>query len=883
MNQARSTSPARANWRWGLAALAVLWPARAADALDWPTARAGAQRTGNLDGHPGPAMPAVLWAHRAQEHYVASPVPGDDVLYVPGLGAFNTGLLHCLSAAPGVPRRVAWTKAAPYVRRPTVCSPAIADGLLVFGDGMHQTDDAILYCVQARDGRPVWQFSLPGQLVHLEASPTIDRGRVYVGGGAAGVLCLDLKRVRLDGADLDLAAAQARLEKRWAELVARYEDERKKDPDLAVPPGDDALPKPSPKLLWQAGKDAWHVDAPVAVVGDRVLVASAYLDDEKVGKRALLALNASDGRVLWETPLKINPWAGPTVAGDLVLVGSSSIRFEPKRLQGAAGEVVAVGLADGQVKWRKDVPGGVLAAVAVQGGLAVFTATDGKVRAWTAATGEEKWAYDAGQPFFGGPAVAAGTVYAADLRAGVHALNLADGQRKWSLDVGQAPEVLAPGMVFAAPTVHGGRVYLATCNIEGDGARPSAVICLADRTAVAAAAAPAPPVVDRRRRTVTLACRIAPRKLPTLKDIYPIEVICTRPSPEGLKAHETVLVFEGRPSEVHRALESLGLRPGTPARGEALRTTGPQVEVLLEFAGPGGRPRTIPIEQALVDIRTGRTSPPLAWHFTGSVLRQPDPNRPDQVYGADLTGTLIAVYPVTDETVLQSGLTMKEERLLKLETNKNVLPAEGTEVKLVLAVKGAAGLAPIVGAGEPDPPGRAAHPGGQAPSPGPLPLAVTAPVAAGRDALWPMPMALAPPTIDVRDRPRLVVLASPGRPFARPVVDLPPVAPDPLPVPAPPVLVPSGAPASATAPGPPSLPFVLSATRPLPDRPSLEADPVGAAWQGAPLTPPGMRQGLAPLVPVAVPDPFAVPRALRLREVPPDTDPPVSGGVFRER
>ena len=52
------------------------------------------------------------------------------------------------------------------------------------------------------------------------------------------------------------------------------------------------------------------------------------------------------------------------------------------------------------------------------------------------------------------------------------------------------------------------------------------------------------------------------------------------------------------------------------------------------------------------------------------------------------TGTLIAVFPVTDETVLQSSLTMKEEKYLKLEVNKDVLPKEGEPVKLVLEVTG---------------------------------------------------------------------------------------------------------------------------------------------------------------------------------------------------
>ena len=68
-------------------------------------------------------------------------------------------------------------------------------------------------------------------------------------------------------------------------------------------------------------------------------------------------------------------------------------------------------------------------------------------------------------------------------------------------------------------------------------------------------------------------------------------------------------------------------------------------------------------------------------------MRQPDPDKPAKVYGADLTGTLITIFPVTDETVFQTNLTMKEESLLKLETNKNVLPAEGTPVKLRIELK----------------------------------------------------------------------------------------------------------------------------------------------------------------------------------------------------
>ena len=43
-------------------------------------------------------------------------------------------------------------------------------------------------------------------------------------------------------------------------------------------------------------------------------------------------------------------------------------------------------------------------------------------------------------------------------------------------------------------------------------------------------------MVDQEKKTVTLACKIAPRKLPNLQEVYPIEVIATLAAPNGQKA-----------------------------------------------------------------------------------------------------------------------------------------------------------------------------------------------------------------------------------------------------------------------------------------------------------------------------------------------------------
>lgn len=655
---------------------------------DWTTSRGNLQRTGNLDGQAGPLKPHVLWTFKAPEHFVASPVPVAGTLYLAGLGAFSTPSFHAFSVDPDSPERALWTKAAPFLKLPTVSPPAIADGLVVFGDGMHQTDGATLYAIRTENGRPVWQYTLPGKLVHMEGAPTIDRDRVYIGAGDGGVICVDLKKMTLDGQEADLPAVQKLIEARWAELVTNYEAARKKDPEFALPPSEDALPKAAPKLIWHQGQGKWHVDAAVAVAGDRVLVASSYIEDDKAGKRALLCLNAADGAVQWEAPLTFNPWSGPTVTGNTVLVGCSSIRFDRKLIPGAKGEILALNLENGQVKWRKETPGGILSPIAASNDLALFTATDGVVRAWSVADGAQRWVYPAADPFFAGPAIAGEVAYVADLKGRVHAISTTDGKLHWTFDATTDPAVLAPGMFFGSPVVHGGDLYLATCNIEGENPdQPSVVLCLSDKPPAGADPAAVAITVDKKNRVITIPARVAPRKLANLKEIYPLEVIATFPAPRGQKAHETVVTYQAKPSAIHQALEEIGLQPGTPAKGETGTAAGPEVGIALELPPVTDRRRIIPIESLLVDNRTAKKMPRLKWFFTGSAMRQPDPEKPARVYGADLTGTLITMFPVTDETVFQTNLTMKEEMLLKLDTNRNILPEEGTAVKLRIEAK----------------------------------------------------------------------------------------------------------------------------------------------------------------------------------------------------
>ncbi len=195
--------------------------------------------------------------------------------------------------------------------------------------------------------------------------------------------------------------------------------------------------------------------------------------------------------------------------------------------------------------------------------------------------------------------------------------------------------------------------------------------------------------VDKAKRTVIIDAKIAPRKLEYLKgEIYPIEVIACWPHPKGKKAHETVVTIDVMPSAVHKAIEQLGIKAGKPVQGESdTPPQGPEVKVYIEVPSDvAGETKRIPMERCLVDMKTGKQPKKIEWRFTGAPMKQADPTKPEKSYGADISGTLGVIFPVSEDTVLQTHLTMKEEKYLKLETNTKLLPKEGTPVKLVIEV-----------------------------------------------------------------------------------------------------------------------------------------------------------------------------------------------------
>ena len=83
---------------------------------------------------------------KSAEQYVASPVVSGGDLLFPALGAFNAGVVNSIPASPKDPKDVkpTWTKGPPFIRFPVVSSPAVSDGKVIFGAGMHDTEGTTL-------------------------------------------------------------------------------------------------------------------------------------------------------------------------------------------------------------------------------------------------------------------------------------------------------------------------------------------------------------------------------------------------------------------------------------------------------------------------------------------------------------------------------------------------------------------------------------------------------------------------------------------------------------------------------------------------------------------------------------------------------------------
>lgn len=174
----------------------------------------------------------------------------------------------------------------------------------------------------------------------------------------------------------------------------------------------------------------WRVETDGAVPGS----ATVRHDTVWIGATdgVLRALALEDGARLWQRDLGAPIAATPAVADGMVYVTTRD------------GRLHALDAASGTVRWtvESDVPRPMpwghesgdryTPSPAVSGGLVVWAAADGVVRATDRESGVARWTAATGGPIWSSPAVADGVVYVGSADGMLYALDLDSGERHWA-------------------------------------------------------------------------------------------------------------------------------------------------------------------------------------------------------------------------------------------------------------------------------------------------------------------------------------------------------------------------------------------------------------------------------------------------------------------
>jgi outer membrane protein assembly factor BamB len=403
-----------------------------ATAVFTPALPSGA-RAGGLEAGPESAAAAdLVWSFRLPQKGAISSSPvvaGDRVLIAAAIDSVFRpyGALYCLDRATGA---VAWSFDGGKKMKQVFSTPTVAGDKIYIGEGFHQDYDCKVYCLDLRDGRKLWEHQTAS---HTESTAAVADGRVYVGAGDDGLVCLA------------------------ADTGAK---------------------------VW--GFPGFHIDAGPAAHSGRVYAGCGVGDVHKT--TAIFCLDAATGQPVWRAHTPLPVWGQPAVSNGFVYVGTGNGRLNEPADE-PAGEVYCLRQRDGEAAWKKKLPDGVLGRLAVDRDRLYFGCRDGWFYAARRSDGETAWRRDLGSPVVAGPALescpccesAGGRVYAASLAGTLACLEAATGRVVWSKDLAERTKVPVELIATPALDVRGGarRLYVGVTLVSA--ARAGELLCFEER------------------------------------------------------------------------------------------------------------------------------------------------------------------------------------------------------------------------------------------------------------------------------------------------------------------------------------------------------------------------------------------------------------------
>lgn len=391
---------------------------------DFPTTRGNQHRTAVADDVAAPNRAGRNWTWRNGDAAIfSSPaVVGNRVYFSTAHLAVvgdGTGEIIALDADTG---KLAW-RSAPLNYRATFSSPVVAGDKLVVGEGLHTVVDARVVCLDLREDRQgdvLWTHRTAG---HVESTPLIHNGRVYVGAGDDGVYCLDLN-------------------------------------------GND---KGETKVIWHAdGKRCIDVETTPVVwknkAGQEFVIACLGVDGQ-----AIVALDSATGEEVGRVTTDHPIFGIPAVHKDQLFVGmgvGDMVRTAEELSKQPAGEVFAVDLnklsdakkfpeKNAALLWRFKAERTILGAVAVHQDRLYFCSRDQHVYCLNL-DGELQNKWNAGSPMATSPAVTDDYVYVVTNSGMLYAVNRSTLTPLWETRVGAKPTFVS------SPTVARGQIFVGT-------------------------------------------------------------------------------------------------------------------------------------------------------------------------------------------------------------------------------------------------------------------------------------------------------------------------------------------------------------------------------------------------------------------------------------
>ncbi|MEI6563017.1 MAG: PQQ-binding-like beta-propeller repeat protein [bacterium] len=401
---------------------------------DWPAFRGGVERRGGDGRGPDPVAGGVVWSFtRSGKTFYSSPaLVGNSVIVVSADKGVMTdqGGIYRLDAATGDKQ---W-EYAPRGFRATYSSPSVQDNFLVCGEGLHETYDGRVVCLDARDGRLLWSYQAKS---HVESSPCISNGKVFCGAGADGFYGFA----------------------------------------LSVPAG-------VSNLLWHVpgssdGQWRYHCDGSPAAADGRVIFGSAAVHPGDWN--GIICLDANTGKQLWSLATPYPVFGSPTVVEGKVIVGMGNGDFvftaeevrikkinelkerhaspqeilEAEKRLGPAGEVWCLNAADGKVVWSNQFGRTILGAVAYANGRLYVGSCDNSVTCM-GMDGKVLRTWDARESIKISPSVGKEHVYVLTDSGRLYALDLQTLRPVWDMRVGTG------NLFSSSPVVGNGHVYVGT-------------------------------------------------------------------------------------------------------------------------------------------------------------------------------------------------------------------------------------------------------------------------------------------------------------------------------------------------------------------------------------------------------------------------------------